>query len=1174
MSVEEDTQLDQTGSTQEIHREKTIDELQEYEEKEEESYYNSSLFQNKIDPKETQLINNKNGQNYENLQNLEQDEKNHSHNVYSQDTQILQNQNQDQNIINLNSQESISMEIVDNSSTQNLNHKVNDLNYLQENEVEVDLDEFNNNSYLNKTTQQTQPTQQLQPTQPNQQLQPTQADYPLNLSSLSPKLDASSPKKRNIPIITTRHYSNLPDTQIIENNNLVSTKLNYHSLPDTQIILPSNKKRIELSDTQIIPKGPFSKQCQINNELQSIKDHKDNSLNNEISNVNDTIEDIDDTTNQSDKKSDKKSQPTNSIHELPPTQMDLPDTQIINNKSPKNSPTLKNLSISENINPFLDSTNKQTTPKNDLFDFKNLHSHRQVINTQEEPDTSLFQNKTKGTIEVQTDDEKDISHEIDEEDEKEEVDEEEEEGEETEIPINTEMRDHYEDSIITYKKRILSYSPFKLKRSKTSNEKDEELNYNNTTKIKSFFNRPELLKTPGTQIRNYSEPLIFASPFDNFQSSSSPSKKIEKLNNDNVSVADQSIRTEEDNTTMEVDVQYHDDNNGHDNNGTTNNDIIDDIVEEEVGEVLNTDEGQSMTLKIKNNARQQTPPSSPSRMTQELSEDDEDTHIEDAKDDEEEEDKTISEAPIIARRRRRNNIIESQSNGEDTTFINEEENSQNEVISGILREEKSDVILTTDIINQESVWVNYNLKMYTGYIITKYSDNSIINFYEESSTIKNEDLNYLDIRIGDTLNIKTKKFKCIVVGLSKEITTNNIDNDIKCIRGYNMVHLKRKLKGKSKKIEDKEFVIPLSQCWMELEDWMIHQQKFQIIENSKNSSQTVQASTQTSNNPTKSIFLPSTPKKISRHSSNPNDFFPKSLTPSPKKSKKIVSSIFAGFLFCITNINDQRKEELRIKIESNGGTYLDCDLFEIFQYCNHQNNGLFLKPLNFITNDLKFGCLLSSNYCRSSKYLQTLSLNWPILSDKYIDDVLVNNKLLNNWKIYVLPSGFSKHLNCITSMNLYKFYENFMKGYGLIDQLKLNSNLLKDYNILNLNISTTYKTNSKFETCKFIFHAFGVNSLTNLLVNENHLELKSKIQEINHNNKKILVYDSGNLKFNLVDYLIEIFNDESHRKTRKSKRSTSKDLKIDIYIIDWEWVVQCVISGFIWEPNQKITVSC
>ncbi|KAI5958749.1 RAD9 [Candida pseudojiufengensis] len=1229
MNVEDGTQVDFTQPTGK-NEEATKDQV-EHGTMNVEDEFNSSLFQQNNG--DTQLINENNSSTHDDiLEQINDKEKDtHTHNVYSQDTQKPDNISQP--IFN----DPISLSSEESSSTQNLNSNLSH------------VDEIRNND-LNG---------------------PTQADYPIEEPSSLSQLDQSSPKKTKVKEKAHIHYSNLADTQVINKNHSTSI---LESLPDTQIIPQVNEHLQQgLVDTQVIPKVHSPRKQNGLMNQKSPKKSKKHIHHHDGMNNNKTIPTTDDITNQTihtidDENNTQLNQ--RSIRELPPTQMDLADTQIINNNQTSSteepSSIINNLSISEKDNdddennPFIvKNPNKTKTDKNeDLYDFKYLHSHRQVINTQEEPDTSLFHNKSnksKGTIEVQTDDEKDISHDIEEEEEEEEEEDEEDElmeeasekekeeskeienvqekvqedeEEESEVPITTELKDHFEDSLIAYRKRRLSHSPLKLKRSKTLNESEDSIfglrgnNNNSNGKTKNFFNRPELLKTPGTQIRNYSEPLIFASPFDNIQSSSSPSKKIENINK-SINVADQSIRTDEDEITIDdgknVDV-INDNSNGiedenenvHDDTNTT--EFIDDVEE---GSSSKNDGGERLINKIKNSIRQQTPPSSPSKITEELSDINENDYDYDDYDDYEnhdsynvEDDKTVLEIPIIARRRRRNNIIESQSNGEDTAIIDEDheeaeeeqaDDNQNEVITGILRKETNDIIYTSNIKHKESVWASYNLKMYTGEIITRYSSDSIIKFQNnESSNIKNEDLNYLDIRIGDNVYILGDlNLKYIVTGLSRD---ESLVDDIKCIRGFNLVYLKKLKKNwKSKQSKvDKEIIIPLSQCWMELEDWMIHQQKFQILDNSEDDGKIVTSTQITSNsivgddnstfvtttNNKRNNFLPTTPTKLSRHSSNIENLI-KSLTPSPSKNKKkIKSSIFVGYIFFITNINDDRKNDLKNKIEMNGGIYLDCDLFEIFNYESQKEGGISLKFKNFIINDLKFGCLLSSNYCRSSKYLQTLSLNWPILSDRFIDDCLQHQSLISQWEIYILPSGFSKFLNCIKSLNLVKFQNNFNNGATLINQLSLNSNLLRDYDILNLhnNLNLNFN-NSKIETCEFIFHSFGANSLNNLILNKNDQEkglLKLKLKSISELNpeNKILIYDNGNLKINLKDYLTEQLNYEeeskiiSRRMTTRSKRIENEqrdELKqIDIYIIDWEWVVQCVISGYIWEPNHKL----
>jgi DNA repair protein RAD9 len=102
----------------------------------------------------------------------------------------------------------------------------------------------------------------------------------------------------------------------------------------------------------------------------------------------------------------------------------------------------------------------------------------------------------------------------------------------------------------------------------------------------------------------------------------------------------------------------------------------------------------------------------------------------------------------------------------------------------------------------------------------------------------------------------------------------------------------------------------------------------------------------------------------------------------------------------------------------------------------------------------------------------------------------------------------------------------------LVHQLDNNGHLLTGYHILFIDNKSN---NKNWDTCEFIFHAFGAKSLR-------YVKSKSDLENhLDSTQSRYLVYDnSGTFR---VEHAL-------------------------VYgVVDWEWVVQCVISGFTWEPR-------
>lgn len=995
----------------------------------------------------------------------------HNRNNYSQDTQIM---NDDHEVISMD---------IEGNSTQKSRTDYTNINNFEQTEIqEKESDET--------------PTQlnfkALADTQVISGDNATSREHTIwyRLSDLKDTQVIAS-KSRNKP-------ENLPETQLINN----SSRSRYNELGETQVII--RRRHQNLPDTQVISHDYHLKHDESSELLkdnhEKIEEQKDSTFKNWNVSAN-----------------SKKGLYVN-----------LPATQVIT--KPKLYSPDGDVTESDFENPFLVAESQPVH-----YEGNNLQqvSHRQVINTQDEPDTSLFLLKPH-TLEVQTDEEKDASHVKDDDS-----------NEAVVLNDSKDLIDHESNR----QKRRLSHSPIKIKRSKTAS----------IDKYADNYRHQHLVATPGdhTRLRNHSEPLVFASPFDKTfsTSSSSPSKRI----------ADQLIRTDGDQTHVDITAE------GEDEVKVENEELKSD--------------SQSVLDNV--STRHISPPSSPDGInSMSLSESEEEDNELDADYIVTDNDnygevsiaeKTTSDERRIVPKRRVNNIVDSQTPSCDNILPTQDDEY---TIRGVLRKEESNVIYEEDVVSKDSVWATYNLKMYSGYINARYGDYSIVDFDQESSRIKNEDLNPLDIRIGDTLNVKGKRFKCVVTGLS--ITES--PSRIRCIRGYNLVYFKRNSKAR-KLTEDNEFVAAISECSMELGDWVMHQQKFQIKRRSKGDFDGTGGEFLPTPNlpmhPTTSevnLTYPSTPSKL-RHST-----MTRPLSPSPKKGVIQTSLLFANRLFCITNIEDPRKHTLKNLIESNGGTYVDTNLMDLFQYTQRpqaEGGGLYLKSSYSVTNELIFAALISNNYCRSSKYLQALALGWPILSDCYIDDVINGMIDLEQWPAYCLPAGQSTKLNAVANCDLFKFRKNYELGKCLDFQMDLHSDLLSNYNVVIISLSlneANKRSIIEMDTCKFIFHAFGARSLHYAelnteddgdvgdefpnLVRRMHAEDDGNILVCDYRNNQI-----SDLLYSIVDGS-KSFSDKS-KKRHRSKLKGRND-SIDFKIVDWEWVVQCVISGHIWQPSMTI----
>lgn len=407
----------------------------------------------------------------------------------------------------------------------------------------------------------------------------------------------------------------------------------------------------------------------------------------------------------------------------------------------------------------------------------------------------------------------------------------------------------------------------------------------------------------------------------------------------------------------------------------------------------------------------------------------------------------------------------------------------------ILRNEPNLAITASQVNFRRSVWAEHNFKMHTGEIQTTGKTTLEVMFIDGPLKVPNTDLSPLDIRIGDKVTLKEDRIKYIVSGLSANPAT-----DLKCIRGYNTVHLQRA--GRRKYAEK---MVNLAEVRMDLDDWFTHQQKFSVdfsVDDSLGS--IIQANMRT---PTRT-----------RH------------TQDAKSPVKKAGGILEDCIFCITAIKD--KDKLLKMIILNGGEVLDDGFMHLFEY---QQTPRFELVANYEgLKSCKFAALISNHYSRSSKYLQTVALGWPIVSQRFIMDLIEEKCDFEAWPSYLLAAGLSSVLKTTKSLDIFKFRNGYNLNYLLDKQIGLNGHVLRDKVILSLDKG---EKQEMLETSEFIFYAFGVKHFSHFT---NVNDMKKFIKNRKFSSGEILIYCNT-------------------REVEKYR------------VVDWEWVVQCCIGGIIWE---------
>ncbi|CCH62356.1 hypothetical protein TBLA_0H00650 [Henningerozyma blattae CBS 6284] len=519
------------------------------------------------------------------------------------------------------------------------------------------------------------------------------------------------------------------------------------------------------------------------------------------------------------------------------------------------------------------------------------------------------------------------------------------------------------------------------------------------------------------------------------------------------------------------------------------------------------------------------------------------------------------------------------SNTPELKKLNMEPDSSN--IPTDIKTEDNGYLSENDIKFSTAVWSLFERDMnyYPGRILKEISTDTVQVSFGSTFEISTEfaqynDIYYLDIRIGDIVVSKMIDYE--VVGLEACLKEDN-QNIIRCIRGYDTVHLQKYPRTGNDKITIKY----LSDIHIDINHWARRPKIIlgNLPHTRKNAMEDVRYPIRGRHNtsthsPRKS--RQGTPRKNLKIS---NERIDSSLgemknyrtltkldifiTESLNKFKNLKKNIFENCLFSMSK-NDLNDDNFKGVIKQFGGKLLDNDNFStFFMYRRELSIKSKLKWHEydlFLTwekkyKDIKFVCSFFWKYQRTQRYLEALALKWPILHPNFIIECIKQERLCHESMFkYLLPSGLSARLSdkegieVIKSNNIYQFYSNYINNYKINEQNFAMKDIMGEYYVL------LYGKSDWSDLFTFLFACLGIEKLFHL---ENHdLNLiNNKIIEIintcNMKNKKLLIFiDGGNTGLSNCD--LEILRQELIDMTIKSN--------ITVHVEDKEWLVQTLIN--------------
>lgn len=538
-------------------------------------------------------------------------------------------------------------------------------------------------------------------------------------------------------------------------------------------------------------------------------------------------------------------------------------------------------------------------------------------------------------------------------------------------------------------------------------------------------------------------------------------------------------------------------------------------------------------------------------------------------------------------------VIEEEQDEDPNRTDNRSQRSDMIFPESILRQDE-DFLSKRDIKFENAVWCQYDLdyKYYPGRVVL-YDENSEscrVNFDTGKLVTKNDDIYYLDVRVGDSVNLDGKKYEIIAL----QCRSHDLDL-IRCIRGYDTVHLKRK--NNAGKLGKKTLIKPLGAISLDLNEWTRRPKV--ILEDGSHTRAKAFKDLQRpirgrKNNITvsprkgrKEGYVDRSTRPIYKEDSEGDNDIKDSATcssisllpeiqgQSHELSVSENKKVFDQCLFVLTGLNEDSVKLCEV-ITSQGGEVLDLgfsSLFESESLVTSDERGEAVYSLNLswkknsIFKDYKFACLITKQHLRSLKYLETLALGWPTLHWKFIRECVQRRRL--SYDIiyqYLLPSGESYRLlfnartktGVIKSSNIFHFYSKLLNGCKLYSQLDAMSTKMSDYTVI------LYGHSELDKFIKFSLTCLGVKQLHHLsgkvtATGADNLGVVMKILEkilATNEDRKVLLY--VNKSSGISSDLLEKIREEIMNKFENLRR-----IALNVHVESKEWLIQTIINGSI-----------
>lgn len=194
------------------------------------------------------------------------------------------------------------------------------------------------------------------------------------------------------------------------------------------------------------------------------------------------------------------------------------------------------------------------------------------------------------------------------------------------------------------------------------------------------------------------------------------------------------------------------------------------------------------------------------------------------------------------------------------------------------------------------------------------------------------------------------------------------------------------------------------------------------------------------------------------------------------------TGLFSNMLFAISVDEPSKKTSLVDLIRAHAGTILEEGFDELFNEqaeSTSEPSALTLKP-SYQNTTIKFTALITSDFSRKTKYMQSLSLNIPCLSPSFIDHCIASSGIIP-YEPYLLAAGKSLFLDGATKSRVLNLPPPSPSSseYGLADIMAARPTPLKGENVVFVMGKT--KVEERRRPYLFLIRAMGAASVERVL---------------------------------------------------------------------------------------------